>query len=136
MSLQPKRCLLAYHSTSNAFLRDLPVSSFMFHSSLLTVKSIDLVVTHDGFLCTTEMVHIFHSGYLDYRGVFQIVFDSFCCVTSWTQRRAMDTLFQMITDFWSQHSISFQFSCHYCSMVLAIKVHSYNKRYGLSSHEA
>ena len=26
----------------------------------------------------------FHSGYLDYRGAFQTVFDLYCCVTSWT----------------------------------------------------
>jgi len=42
---------LAYCSTCNAFFRDLPVSSFLFHSSLLTVKSVNLVVVHDGFLC-------------------------------------------------------------------------------------
>ena len=42
-SLQPERCLLAYHSTCNAFFRALPVSSFVFHSSLLTVKSVNLV---------------------------------------------------------------------------------------------
>ena len=42
---------------------DLPVSSFVSHSSLLTAKSVDLVVASDGFV--TEIVHIFHnSGYL------------------------------------------------------------------------
>ena len=56
MSLQPKRCLLAYHSTSNTFFRDLPESSIVFHSSLLTVNSISLVVAHDGFLCVTEII--------------------------------------------------------------------------------
>ena len=30
-------CLLAYHSMYNAFFIDLPVSSFVSHSSLLTV---------------------------------------------------------------------------------------------------
>ena len=37
----------------------------------------------------------------------------------------------------SQHSISFQFSRHCCSIVAAIKVRSYNKnkRYGLGSRE-
>jgi len=35
---------LAYHSLYNAFFIDLPVPSFMFHSSLLTVKTVDLVV--------------------------------------------------------------------------------------------
>jgi len=29
---------------------DLPVSSFVCHSSLLTAKSVNLVVAHDGFL--------------------------------------------------------------------------------------
>ena len=37
----------------------LPVSSFVFHLSLLTVKNIDLVVAHDGFLCVTKIVCIF-----------------------------------------------------------------------------
>ena len=32
------RCLLAYHSTYNAFFMDLPVSSFVSHSSLLTER--------------------------------------------------------------------------------------------------
>ena len=35
----------------HAFFRDLPVSSFVFHSSMLTEKCINLVVAHDGFLC-------------------------------------------------------------------------------------
>jgi len=35
------------------------VSSFVFCLSLLTVRSIDLVVAHDGFFCVTEIVHIF-----------------------------------------------------------------------------
>ena len=39
----PERCLLAYRSECNAFFRDLP--GFF----LLTVKSINLVVAHDGF---------------------------------------------------------------------------------------
>ena len=33
----------------NAFFMDLPVSSFVCHSSLLTAKGIDLVVACDGF---------------------------------------------------------------------------------------
>jgi len=70
------------YSTCNVFFRDLPVSFFVFHSSLLTVKSIGLVVARDGFLCITKIVHIFHGAYLDYRGAFQTVLDSYCCVTS------------------------------------------------------
>jgi len=37
------------------------------------VKSINLVVACDGFLGETEIIRIFHSGYLDYRGAFQAV---------------------------------------------------------------
>jgi len=60
--LQPKWCLLAYRSICNVFFRDLPVSSFMFHSSLLTVKSVDLVVARDGFLCVTKIKnHLYFS---------------------------------------------------------------------------
>jgi len=39
-----------------------------------------VVVARDGFLYVTEIVHIFHSGYLDYRGTLQTVPDSYCCV--------------------------------------------------------
>ena len=48
-SLRPERCLLAYRSTYNAFFMELPVSSFVSHSPLLTEKSVDLVVARDGF---------------------------------------------------------------------------------------
>jgi len=37
---------------------DLPVSSFVSHSSLLTVKSVDLIVARDGFLCVMEIIRI------------------------------------------------------------------------------
>ena len=43
------RYLLAYRSMYNAFFMDLPVSSFVSHSSLLTAKSVNLVVARDGF---------------------------------------------------------------------------------------
>ena len=46
--LQRERCLLAYHSTYNAFFMDLPVSFCVSHSSLLTAKCVDLAVVHDG----------------------------------------------------------------------------------------
>ena len=36
-------------------------------SSLLTAKSVNLAFAHDGFLCITEIICIFHSGYFDYR---------------------------------------------------------------------
>ena len=40
---------MAYRSTYNAFFMDLPVSSFVCHSSLLTAKGVDLAVARDGF---------------------------------------------------------------------------------------
>ena len=48
-SLQPDICLLAYRSMCNSFFISLPVSSFVFYSSMLTVKGVDLVVACDGF---------------------------------------------------------------------------------------
>ena len=56
----------------NTFFMDISVSSFVFPLSL---KSVDLVVPRDGFLCVTEIVCIFHSGYFDYRYAFRIVLD-------------------------------------------------------------
>ena len=50
---------MVYHSTCNAFFRDLPVSSFVFHSSLLTVKSVNLVVARDGFLSIIPCTFVF-----------------------------------------------------------------------------
>jgi len=49
--------------------------SFMFHSSLLTAKSVNLVVAYDGFTCIMEIVLVI------YKGAFQIALDSYCCVT-------------------------------------------------------
>ena len=40
---------LAYCSVYNALFMALPVSSFVPHSCLLTAKSVDLMVAHDGF---------------------------------------------------------------------------------------
>jgi len=39
-----ERCLLPYHYAYNAFFMDLPRPSFVYHSSLFTTKSVDLVV--------------------------------------------------------------------------------------------
>ena len=47
----------------------------VFHSSLLTEKRVNLLVAYDGFLCITEIIRFFHSGYIDYRGTFQTVLD-------------------------------------------------------------
>ena len=41
------------------------MSSFVFHSSLLTVKSVDLWL-HVMASFALEVVHVFNSGYLDY----------------------------------------------------------------------
>jgi len=57
--------------------------NFMFHSSLLTMKNINLMVARNGFLCVMEIVCIVHISYLDYRGAFQSGLDSYCCATSW-----------------------------------------------------
>ena len=43
MLLQPERCLLAYHSSYNAFFM------VLLCVSLLTAKSVNLAVAHDGF---------------------------------------------------------------------------------------
>ena len=48
-SLRPKRYLLVYRSMCNAFFMDLPVSSFVSHSFLLTAKGVEVVVACDGF---------------------------------------------------------------------------------------
>jgi len=47
----------------NTFFMDLSVPSFVFHSSLLTAKSVDSVVVHDGFLFISGN---FLTGYFDY----------------------------------------------------------------------
>ena len=46
------------------------------------MKSVNLVVACDGFLWVTEIVRIFHSGYLDSRGAFKIALDPYCSVMS------------------------------------------------------
>ena len=43
----------------NALFMDLPMSSFVFHSSSLKAKCVNLVVALDGFLSLMEIVHIF-----------------------------------------------------------------------------
>jgi len=45
--------------------------SFVSHSPLLTTKSINFVVRTWWFLLVTEIIHNFHSGYIDCRGSFQ-----------------------------------------------------------------
>jgi len=73
-------CLLAYSSTHNTFFMDYPVSFFVFHSSLLASKCVNLVVARDGFLCMCNGNRLYF--FLDYRGDFKLRFDSFWCVMS------------------------------------------------------
>jgi len=61
----------------NAFFME---PSFVFHSPLLTVKSVDSVVAHDGFLFVMES---FHPGYFDYTVAFQILLDPYWVEFSW-----------------------------------------------------
>ena len=53
------------------------------------VKSIDLVVARDGFLCIMEIIRIFIVATMITEMLFK-VFDLYCCVTS-QQRRETDT---------------------------------------------
>ena len=71
---------MAYCCAYNVFFMDLPVPSFVSHLSSLTVESVNLVVTCDCFLCVTEIVRTFHSGYFDYRGatlITEVLFKQF-----------------------------------------------------------
>jgi len=97
---------LAYCSTCSAFVMDLPVPSFVFHSSLLTVKSIDLVVARRWLI--TEIVCIFHSGYLHYRGAFQTVLVLLCNKLKIADREGKWILqFQTITGMRTERSYFF-----------------------------
>ena len=79
------------------------MSSFVFHSSLLTVESVSLVmasfvfrVFHSGYLMTEVLnisvsddnwdVRHHHISTFDYRCTFQTVLDPYCCVTRWTSQ--------------------------------------------------
>jgi len=75
-------------------LQYIPVSSFVCHSSLLTARSVDLVVARDGFFFAKEIIHIFYSGYFDYKGTFQTAIDSYCCVAKLnkTENKALQIL--------------------------------------------
>ena len=73
MLLQLDTCLLVYHSMYNAFFIDLLVS-FVSHSSLLTVKGVDLVVAHDLWLpFIMEIVHFFIVATL----IVKVIFEQF-----------------------------------------------------------
>ena len=78
MSLRPERCLLPYRSTYNAFFMDLPVSSFVSHSSLLTAKSVDLVVARDGFPSKWKLSVFFIVATL----IAEVLFEQFLICTA------------------------------------------------------
>jgi len=82
----PRGAFITVHYTIHSFM-DMSVLSFVSHSPFLTAKSVDLMVPHDGFLfqCVIEIVHIFHSGYFDYKGAFRIVLNSLCCVMGYNE---------------------------------------------------
>jgi len=61
MSLEPERCLLPYHCTSNVFFMDLPVSYFVSHLSFAHHKNGWILTWWLLFL--KEIVCNFHSGY-------------------------------------------------------------------------
>jgi len=56
MLFQSEGCFLPYCCTITAFFVDLPVPSFVSHSSFLTAKSVDFVV---GMSFTMEIIHNF-----------------------------------------------------------------------------
>jgi len=60
---------------------DLPASSFVCHLSLLTVKSVDLMVAHDGFLEKSSIIFISATLLQIKVQSFQTVVDLYCCVT-------------------------------------------------------
>jgi len=59
---QPKRCLLTYRCTCNGSFMELPVPSFVSHSSLFTMKSVNFVVGMWWHPFIAEIVHNFHRG--------------------------------------------------------------------------
>jgi len=79
-SFQPERCILPYRcvcNTYNEFFMDLPIPSFVSHSSLLTTKS----VADTWWLpFIAQIIRNFHSGYFACRNSFQRVVDSYCCI--------------------------------------------------------
>ena len=80
--LQTERCLFAYRSTCNALiLHGLTIAFLCVPFIFADSESVDYVVACDGFLRVTEIIHIFHSGYIDCRGAFQKV-PLYCYVSS------------------------------------------------------
>ena len=64
---------LAYRSTCNIFFMDIPVSSFVFHLSLLAVKSVNLVVSYNGFLCMSVVSTLITEMLFEYFLIFTAV---------------------------------------------------------------
>ena len=77
----------------NAFFMDLPVSSFVSHSSLLTAKSVNLAVACDGFPLKEKLPVFFIVAIL----IVEVLFEQFLIHTTvqWVehsrQRSVMDT---------------------------------------------
>jgi len=99
-SLQPKRCLLAYYSMYNTFFMNLPVPSFVFHSSLLTAKSVKFggcpwwLPLHDGKFSVFFILATL---------IMQLLFKYFLICMGWTQTQLATKCngyfaFQMIID--------------------------------------
>ena len=78
MLLRPERYLLAYRILYNAFIMNLPVSSFMSHSSLLTAKGVDLAVARDGFLSKRKSSIFFIVAIL----IAEVLFEQFLIRTA------------------------------------------------------
>ena len=78
MSLRLKRCLLAYCSMYNAFFMDLPVPFFVSLSSLLTAKSVNLAVAHDGFPSKWKLSVFFIVAIL----IAEVLFEQFLICTA------------------------------------------------------
>ena len=77
----------------NAFFMDLPVSSFVSHSSLLTTKSVDLAIARDDFPSERKSSVFFVVAIL----IAEVLFEQFLIHTAvfWVehsrQRSVMDT---------------------------------------------
>jgi len=80
-SLQSERCLLQYSLYTQCIIHGLTNVLLCVHSSLLT----NFVVGTWWFLFVMETIHNFRSGYFYYRGCFQTVVDSYCCITGCPQ---------------------------------------------------
>ena len=68
---------VSWHTT--VCTMELPVFSFLFHSSLLIAKGVDLVVARDGFLCIVELSIFFIATTL----FTEMLLEQFLICTAW-----------------------------------------------------